>query len=547
LRLANFFIALFFTTTGFAQTGPDKYWVQFTDKNNSPFSIENPLEFLSERAIERRFREQVTIDASDLPVNPHYIDAVLSIGGIELWHTSRWMNAITIKTTLPEKLNEINALPFVATTRSVAAFRPDLPPAHQKSTATPFDTNRYGAAYQQIAQLNGHLLHAAGFQGHGQHIALMDAGYRDVDQLICFEHLRNEGRLHQVADYVVSFGVSDVADWSNHGTVVLSTMAADLPNRFRGTAPDAHYYLFRTEDGGSEYIIEEDHWIAGVEHADRIGVDLINSSLGYSEYDDENQSHSTDDMDGQTTRISRAASIAASKGIIVVTSAGNRGHTDWRIITAPGDAPGIVTVGSVDSTGTHSWFSSYGPSSDNRVKPEVMAMGEAAACVTLNDEIVRLNGTSFASPITCGLIACLREAHPLRRSDEIIDAVIRSSSHFTAPNDSMGYGIPDFWRAHLLLRGNQPVESQSVVLYPNPTTDRVFVEWNTQNSEEPTCIWRLIDVSGRALGVGQLHTVNQRVLGNFGLPAGCPSGTYLLELQRGTERTVSRLQVNRNQ
>ncbi len=520
--------------------------MRFTDKANTPFSIDNPSAFLSERALARRERQGIAIDETDLPVDPAYIQAVTAIDGVQYWHESKWFNAVTVKLLDPDALDAINALPFVAETRSVEVLHSDrLPAGFEKSNLIPFDPNEYGTAFKQIEMLRGNLLHAAGYRGEGLWIAVMDAGFREVSTMNAFARARNEGRLEQTANYVS--GGSNVEGGGTHGTRVLSTMTGELDGEFLGTAPDAHYFLFRTEDTSFEYVIEEDNWIMGIEHADRIGVDLVNTSLGYSQFDDPSQDYTPEQMDGQTARISIASQMAAEKGILLVTSAGNRGASDWRVITAPGDAKDVLTIGAVDSLGVHAFFSSFGPSADGRVKPDVVAMGFQSAIVNVEDEITRGNGTSFSAPIVCGLAACLWQAHPERSNLEIMRAIRESASLFTQPNDSMGYGIPDFWRAHLILRGEHPSARQGATLYPNPAQNHVYVEWATEVSTLTEPLWRLIDVSGREVAAGYLNRAGNKALGQIGLPAGCANGHYLLELRWGGQRTVERLQILRAQ
>lgn len=538
-------IAFFLSLFAAAQTAPNKYWVQFTDKSDSPYAVEQPLAFLSEAALERRERFGIAVTEEDLPVNPHYIDAVLALGDIEYFHQSRWFNAITIKTLNPERIAEIQALPFVAQTRSVEARRPDAAPlpVERSGGFEAIDSSRYGLAYKQIARLNGHHLHAAGYTGEGVRIAVMDAGFNNADELAAFARVRAENRLVQSVDFVS--GGSFVAQGSNHGTAVLGCMAGELTGLYGGTAPDATYFLYRTEDAGSEFIIEEDNWIAAIEHADAAGIDVVNSSLGYSNYDDETQSHTPADMDGQTARISIAATKAAQRGILVVTSAGNSGSSEWRIITAPADAPGILTVGAIDSLGVHASFSSFGPTADGRVKPDVVAQGRAAAVVNQDGGVSRSNGTSFSSPITCGLVACLRQAHPNAPVDNVLEAIRASASLYTAPNDSMGYGIPDFWLAHLILRSSDPSGENSALLYPNPAADRVYIEWRTEQSADARAEYALRDRNGNLLAAGYLHGLDGKVLGNFTLPDGLANGLYLVELRWGEQLAVERLIVNR--
>lgn len=538
-------IALVCSLFASAQTAPNKYWVQFSDKNDSPYTIEQPLAFLSEAALERRERFGIAVTPEDLPVNPQYIEAVLALGDIEYFHQSRWFNAITIKTLNPDRIAEIEALPFVAQTRSVEARRPETNPLpiERNSSFQPIDSSRYGLAYKQIARLNGHHLHAAGYTGHGVRIAVMDAGFNNVDELAAFERIRSENRLVQSVDFVS--GGSFVAQGSNHGTAVLGCMAGELSGLYGGTAPDASYFLYRTEDAGSEFIIEEDNWIAAIEHADAAGIEVVNSSLGYSNYDNEAQSHTPVDMDGQTARISIAATKAAERGILVVTSAGNSGTSEWRIITAPADAQGILTVGAVDSLGVHAPFSSYGPAADGRVKPDVVAQGRAAAVINQDGGVSRSNGTSFSSPITCGLVACLRQAHPNAPVQDVLEAIRASASLYTAPNDSMGYGIPDFWLAHLILRSSDPAGENSALLYPNPASDRVYVEWRTEMSADARAEYVLRDRNGKLLDAGYLQGLDGKVLGNFSVPTGLANGLYLVELRWGEQLAVERLMVNR--
>lgn len=532
----------------YGQTAPNHYWIHFAAKDapqtDYPFSIDRPHEFLAEPALERRDRFNILITEEDLPVNPFYIETVTAIDGVELIHQSRWFNAITVQVSDSNVLQTIQALPFVAETRQVQRLRaePDHPAVQAEKTLNAFDTAHYGRAYSQISQLNGHLLHAAGFRGEGMQIAVIDAGFNQVFALEALSTARDDGRLLSAFDYVDNDASIDHS--SNHGTHVLTTMAANWPGQLVGTAPAATYHLFRTEAVAFEYVIEEDYWIAAAEQADQMGIDLINSSLGYSEFDDSTQNYLTSEMNGEVSRISRAATIAASKGMLVVTSAGNRGASDWRIITAPGDARDILTVGAVDSLGVHAFFSSFGPTADGRIKPDVMAQGRASSFVSVDGNLTRGNGTSFSSPILCGLAACLWQAHPNRSAAEIRQAIIESAHLYLAPNDSMGYGIPNFWTAHQRLRGRYDRTADALV-YPNPARDMVYVEWQTEGSLLSCPKWQLFTATGQLLAQGELNAVGDRALGNFGLPAGCTSGTYVLELTWGGMRAVQRVIVDK--
>lgn len=535
LLLPAFFVSVFASAQGVA---PDKYWIRFSDKSASPFSIDAPEAFLSERAIERRKRQQIPITEEDLPVDPDYIQSVLDLGDITLIHRSKWFNAITVFLTDSTLLEAIQALPFVTETRSIRRFYGAEPLKPRKiSTRTTFDSSLYGPSYRQIEMLNGHQLHALGHRGEGMHIAVMDAGYRHLNELPVFDRARRDGRMHEAND-LINWWTNVVSDYHNHGTYVLSTMAGVLEDSLVGTAPDAHYWLFRTENGDSELIIEEHNWVAAAEQADSIGVDLINTSLGYSTFDFPEMDHTYDDLDGETTFISRASQIAASKGILLCTSAGNKGNSAWRYITAPADAKDILTVGAVDATGQHASFSSFGPAADGRIKPDVMAMGRDAVFADTDSTIRIGNGTSFSSPILCGLAACLWQAHPDRTAEEIRTAITESAHLFTNPNDSMGYGIPDFWQAHLRLRGDGfAAEAADATVYPNPATNTLFVEWNIPSSALETPVYRLYTATGQLMDEGILNTTPDRVLGRIDLRGKPLTGLHILELEYAGRRT----------
>ncbi len=521
---------------------PDKYWIRFTDKATTPFSIDAPEAFLSERALERRNRQQIAITQEDLPVDPAYVQAVLDLGDINLIHQSKWFNAVTVFFTDSTLLESIQALPFVAETRSIRRFYGDKPTNTQKvNTKTVFDSSLYGPSFRQIEMLNGHQLHALGHTGEGMHIAVLDAGFRHVNELPVFEKARQDGRLHEAND-LVNWWTTSVSAHHNHGTYVLSTMAGVLQDSLTGTAPDAQYWLFRTENGESELIIEEHNWVAAAEQADSIGVDLINTSLGYSTFDFPEMDHSYDDLDGETTFITRASTIAASKGMLLCTSAGNKGQSAWRYITAPADARDVLTVGAVNPYAQHAPFSSFGPSADGRVKPDVMAMGQDAVFADTDSTIRIGNGTSFSSPILCGLAACLWQAHPNRTAEEIRTAIIESAHLYSQPNDSMGYGIPDFWQAHLRLRGSDfAAEAADATVYPNPASNVLFVEWNTPTSDLADPVYRLYAVNGQLMAEGLLNTTPDRVLGRIDLGGRALIGLHILELEYAGRRSTQQV------
>lgn len=490
-----------------AQTSIDTYWVPFTDKSNTPFSLSQPDQFLSARAIQRRTAQGIGYDQLDLPVDPIYVDAVLNTGDVVLVNTSKWFNGITIRTTDQNALTAIHALGFVQEVRPTGASiapRTTLPKFLEPAVAEDRDgePELYGQAFRQIEMLNGHLLHALHAKGEGMLIGILDSGFLGVDSALAFQHVRDRDGILQTRDLVAHDG--DVYDDHYHGRSVFSCMAGDLEGQLLGTAPAADYVLLRTENTETEYPVEEDNWIAGAELADSLGCDLINSSLGYTTFDDSTMDHTYAQMNGQTLRISRAANIAVTKGMIVVNSAGNSGGGDWHYIGAPADAIDILAVGGVGDVENSAPFSSRGPSADGRVKPDVCAMAWGAIVLRENvDSVVAANGTSFASPILAGLVACLWQLHPERSATQIMDAVRRSASFFNTPSDSLGYGVPDFAIAHVLLdiTSGLPMNSTAELkVFPVPFRDRLEIA--TSGSFSETARVFLSDLSGRTVWSG---------------------------------------------
>jgi subtilisin family serine protease len=302
----------------------------------------------------------------------------------------------------------------------------------------------YGHGKQQIEMLHGQRLHNIHLRGQGMTIAVLDGGFQNVDKIPALQRVRIDG----VRDFVSPPSPLFYAE-TDHGTKVLSAMAADVPEVLIGTAPEAHYWLLRCEDQQSEQLVEEDYWAMAAEFADSIGADLINSSLGYNEFDDTQQNHRLRDLDGQSTLISRTASMLARKGIVLVNSAGNTGMSPWKKLCVPADAHEILTVGALNSQMKVAPFTSVGPTQDGRVKPDVMAQGSPAALINGRGSIMRDMGTSFATPIVCGLVACLWQSMPQKSALDIINLVRKTSDNYQTPDNIYGYGTPNFWRAYM--------------------------------------------------------------------------------------------------
>lgn len=482
-----------------AQTAPDTWWVQFTDKAGTPYSLDQPEAFLSQRAIQRRQVQGIALDELDLPVDPAYIQAVLALGDVQLHNRSKWFNAITVRTNDPVLIDAIASLPFVLNVRGTRSLA-GTPGAHDKFAALEPLADRdydYGDSFGQIAMMNGHLLHDMNAQGQGMLIGVLDSGFDGADVIPGFDALRARGGIVYTSDQVDHDG--DVYQDHWHGRSVLSCMAAIVEGALVGTAPLADYVLVRTEDASTEYLVEEDNWVSGAELCDSLGVDILNTSLGYTTFDDSLQDHSYLDLDGATTRISIAAGIASRKGMVPVISAGNQGNSEWFHISAPADAIDVLAVGATGAQAQHAFFSSHGPSADGRVKPDVAAMGWGTTGMGPDGNGIQpINGTSFSAPLVAGLVACLWQMHPDRSAQDIMDAVRRSATQFNNPDIQLGYGIPDFQLADQLLELTTAVQEPAAIIpsvHPMPFNDG-FTVLLPQVLEGPVVL-ELWDTSGR--------------------------------------------------
>ena len=491
------FLLMFLTVTMFAQAqvASNIYWVQFTDKNNSPYSIDNPEAYLSPRALQRRANLGISIDAYDIPVNPQYLQAVADCGA-ELLNPSKWLNGVSVHVTNPAVIEAINALDFVEVVRNCpndpkAQEMKERWLANEMKPVAPSSRIRgyYGGAEAQVKQLNVDVLHEMGFDGTGVVVAVLDGGFQGTEEASCFDNMREEGRLLGTRDFV--YGSNSVYTQSTHGTSCLSTMAAYDPNEMVGTAPKASYYLIHTEDGDSENIIEEYNWVSGAEYADSLGVDVCSTSLGYITFDMIQWDHPFEHYDGKTAPMSIGAEIAASRGMICMNAAGNEGDGNCTL-GIPADAEHILTVGAVDANGNRASFSSVGPTYDGRIKPDVMAMGEGTYVASGYGNwwpYYNGNGTSFATPVFAGAVACLRQARPYASVQEICDVIRACGNRADHPDSKYGFGIPDFSQAMELLSVEEPIgntPAHIITVYPNPSNGEVRVVLNDLHKAELT-------------------------------------------------------------
>lgn len=421
-------------------------WVFFTDKGPKVSErLAQPTTFLSEAALARRASQGIAVTAADLPVWPGYT-AALRAEGWQVVATSRWLNAAVVRPAG----GDVQALLDLPIIRGGQLVRTWVKPSTLASWEGPHESAfSYGEAQHQNEMLHIQALHDQGYTGRGVRLAILDGGFTGVDQMAAFDSLRLEGRLIATRDFVD--GDDEVFERSTHGTQVFSAMAANAPGKLVGTAPHISVILARTEEVRSETQQEEYNFLQAVEWADSLGVDIIHASLGYSTFDGGENSYTYADMDGGTAITTRAVDMAAARGIIVTVAAGNEGNGRWHYITAPCDADSVLCIGSVDRFGARSSFSSFGPTADGRIKPDVVAMGTRTAVLNPNDRVSYSNGTSVASPLIAGMVACLRQAHPDRSNMDIIQAVRLSGDQAGLPDTLYGYGIPHAGRADSLL------------------------------------------------------------------------------------------------
>ncbi|WP_026915550.1 S8 family serine peptidase [Christiangramia portivictoriae] len=458
-------LIIFASTCTFAQ---EHALVYFTEKPDAAAALETPQDLFSERAYERKLLRGTAIDSRDVPVHEPFIRDLKTRSGFDVKVKSKWFNSVYVigERNAIEDLQNLAFVDRVQFMQDISSRQQNLPQKYENKLETEIDFN-YAATSNQVSMLNLQNLHQQDHTGNGMIIAVMDSGFPNVHSLSSFQKLRNNGKLLGGYDFTNrSTNVSE-STLNNHGTLVLSTMAGYSENVFVGTAPDASYYLFVTEVAATETPVEEAYWVEAAERADSLGVDIINTSLGYTQYDNPAYSYTPQDMDGQTSFISKGATMAMEKGMLVVTSAGNRGNEDnFKIIGAPADA-NVLAVGGVDPAGNYAIFSSTGPSADGRIKPEVVAQAIEVAAINEQNMLVGVNGTSFSSPIIAGAIACFWELNREWNNFEVMELIKELGHLSNSPNNLLGHGIPDFSTS-----GNAMIpDASELVLYQNPVED----------------------------------------------------------------------------
>lgn len=530
-----------------------KYAVHFVDKANTPFTVDQPEEFLSQRSIDRREKFHIPVIEEDLPINPDFISEVMSIStDFELIIQVKWLNAIVISTTDTMKMELVDLLDRVE--KVVQVYNPNFkssineklsyeiaeeqvaPPL--KSTQT-YDSAFYGGGWVQIHQLKGEKLHELGFKGQGMQIAVLDAGFIGVDERLIFENLWDNDQILGTKN-IVDPGATVFADHS-HGTAVLSTMGGYWEGNLVGTAPDADYWLIRTEDGASEFPIEEYNWAAGAAFADSVGADVLNTSLGYTTFDNPALDHTWEELNGDSTVITRASNMAYRKGMVIVNSAGNSGSATWRYVGAPADGYQVFSIGAVDEFGEIASFSSLGFPWSEEVKPNVVARGKGASVASASsDNVGTSNGTSFSSPILAGMVASLWSAEPSLSPRLIKQAITYSSDKYNMPDTLYGYGLPNFELA-LSILGLEDVKDEASILSVSPNPVKDYFNLNINSDHKSDFILSIYNIQGALLEEYERSWTGSPIqIGMINHPA----GIYFVEVRQETQ--ISRIKISKH-
>jgi serine protease AprX len=483
-------VFLAFQFTVFAQQDA---WVYFTDKPNATALLSNPINILTQAALDRKANHSVAIDERDVPVHEAYITLIKASTGITYKAKSKWFNAVHVRGTETDLNNLITTHNFVSqVVFADSNLNQRIVSVQDKfkieSSLTDFT---YGTSLNQVEMLNVDDLHVANFTGDGVVVAVIDAGFPNVNTMAGFDRLRTAGNLMGGYDFVDRTVNIYNSTSSQHGTQVLSTMAGYEENQYVGTAPDATYYLFRTEDVASENPVEESYWVEAVERADSLGVQVVNTSLGYKTFDNSNYNYTSAQLNGTTAYISKGANIAFEKGLILINSAGNSGTSG---VGAPADAAGVLSIAAVDGSGSYANFSSQGSVFQPTQKPDVAARGSGSYVMNSSNQITQSNGTSFSSPILAGGVASLVQALPGATNSEIMAYVRQSASQYSNPDFFLGYGIPDFQSALTLGWRHQLDKQLEFEIFPNPVHSNLFIKFPSSIDNVSVSVYNILGV-----------------------------------------------------
>ncbi len=524
-------LLIFIVLLNFASFAQEDAIVYFKDKPNSAVFLANPLTMLTQRAIDRRTNQNIPIVLNDVPMHQPYYDQINAATGITLLAKSKWMNCVYVR-GLEADISALETLSFVDNVKFLDNTLNRTTSQQTNSTSTRnISQNKlnsmnvtydYGNSFSQISMMNGHILHQQNFTGTGKIIAVLDSGFPNVDTAQPFQRLITNNQI--LGGYNFVDRTNNYFSAHNHGTNVLSCMGGFVDGQLVGTAPDAQYYLYVTEDVSSENPVEEANWVEAAEEADRVGADIITSSLGYFGYDYEPYSHVYADMTGDKNFSSKGVNIAFSKGIIVVASAGNAGGQTEPHVGAPAEATNALAIGAVKSDRLRASFSSIGPSFDGRIKPDIMAQGQASVISSTSGNITTANGTSFSGPILAGMVASFWQAVPTLTNQQVVDLVKQSADNFATPNEFYGYGIPNFQSALSLSNVNfENFTRNSFAITPNPIVDQIEVLFPNGFNKATLSFFNIL---GQNVSNNEITSTNKTINTN-----GLSSGVYIYKIE----------------
>jgi subtilisin family serine protease len=542
---------LLFSSTVFSQNlSYLYYWVKFKDKQNNTYSLSNPLQFLSQQSLNRRSNQGLVPDSSDLPVSPAYVDSITPYI-TRVVESLKWFNMVVVEINDTSYINTIKQFSFVDSIAPIITypFKALNQNNNLEGPGTPVNQqiiypDVHGIAYHQLNMMNGDLLHQMGYQGQGMLIAMMDNGWNGVDTQHAFDSVRprilDSWNFVDPQETIYNDSIADAYGTTTaHGTQTFGCVAGNIPYQYVGSAPDASFALYHTQDNVVEWVMEEYYWDAAAERADSMGAQILSTQLGYNYFADGIGNHTYADLNGNKTMITMAGNTAASKGMLVFNSAGNEGEYPWYYIDAPADGDSIIAVGAVDSAENVAAFSSRGPNSAGRIKPDLCAQGSMAAVLIWGQPYYN-SGTSFSCPILAGCAACLWQAFPTKTAQQIKDAIMISADHFWTPDNNHGYGIPNFYNAYLLLatnyNGNILRLSDDAAVYPSPFTSQLNVSLYSANEGNRTI--ELFDMLGRKV-YGQQVYVRANTFEIFSLPNldGLNEGEYFVRIDQQKQFT----------
>lgn len=524
MRNLFYLFFIFFTLNVSANEDAFRYRIVFKDKGGDK-NIKKNVPQLSEVALAKRYLWNIQIDSTDYPIYKLYTD-VLNKAGYKIVTSSRWMNSVVVSATADSLSDFFKTFRFVKDAKLVWVAGKEVSKTEKKKSGKfnalrADSSNVFGKTLTQNNLLGIPPLHSAGYRGKGVMIALLDAGFLNADSSKWF----TKTNILACKDFI--YPPSSIFDGHYHGSAVLSTLAADSQFVYTGIAPESDYLLLRTEDVDSEFPIEEDYWAAAIEFADSMGVDIVSSSLGYNRFDSLSMSYNQSQLDGKTAFISKVAAMAVNKGLLVVCSAGNDGNNSWKKISFPADVDGVLSVGSVNSSNQQSSFSSIGPSSDGRIKPDVVAMGGGTSIIDpITGNVKSGSGTSYSAPLVSGLAACIKQAFPALSSKELIQEIIKSGDKAEYPDSLYGFGMPNAYKIWLSL-SEYPLKKDipDWFCYPNPADNRLYIANFSGADNKIKCLvydltgkkikedsfngqYHMLDLSGFAQGIYVVTLVN---------------------------------------